>query len=83
LGPPDFHAYVEAYLGNRWYMFDPSGTAIPMGMVRLGTGRDAADVSIAMIFGAVQSRPPVIWAEGDAGQGFVLPHHTDEALSTG
>jgi hypothetical protein len=36
-----------------------------------------------MIFGAVQSRPPVIWAEGDAGQGFVLPHHTDEALSTG
>jgi transglutaminase-like putative cysteine protease len=85
LGPPDFHAYVEAYLGDRWYMFDPSDTAIPMGMVRLGTGRDAADVSIAMIFGAVQSSPPVIWAqaEDDAGQGFVVPRHTDEALSTG
>ena len=23
LGPPDFHAYVEAYLGDRWYIFDP------------------------------------------------------------
>ena len=54
-------------------------------MVRLGTGRDAADVSIAMIFGAVQSSPPVIWAQAevDARQGFVLPRHTDEALSTG
>jgi nitroreductase len=33
LGPPDFHA-VEAH---RWYLFDPSGTAIPMGLVRIGT----------------------------------------------
>ena len=38
LGPPDFHAYVEACLGDRWYIFDPSGTAIPMGFVRFGTG---------------------------------------------
>jgi transglutaminase-like putative cysteine protease len=84
LGPPDFHAYVEVYLGHRWYMFDPSGTAIPMGMVRLGTGRDAADVSIATIFGAVQSRPPVIWAEAvdDLAQGFVVPTHVGAALST-
>ena len=51
LGPPDFHAYVEAYLGDRWYIFDPSGTAIPMGFVRFGTGRDAADVAFATIFG--------------------------------
>ena len=31
LGPTDFHAYGEACLGDRWYIFDPSGTAIPMG----------------------------------------------------
>jgi hypothetical protein len=37
LGPPDFHAYVEVYLGHRWYIFDPSGTAIPMGLIRFGT----------------------------------------------
>jgi transglutaminase-like putative cysteine protease len=45
LGPTDFHAYVEAYLGDLWYLFEPSDTAIPMGFVRLGTGRDAADVA--------------------------------------
>ena len=56
LGPPDFHAYVEVYLGDRWYIFDPSGTAIPMGCVRFGTGRDAADVAFATIFGRVRSR---------------------------
>ena len=37
LGPTDFHAYVEVFLDQRWYIFDPSGTAIPMGFVRIGT----------------------------------------------
>ena len=84
LGPPDFHAYVEAYLGGRWYIFDPSGTAIPMGFVRFGTGRDAADVAFATIFGGVVSRPPVIraWAVEDPSRGIVLPYHCREALST-
>jgi transglutaminase-like putative cysteine protease len=84
LGPPDFHAYVEAYLGDRWYIFDPSGTAIPMGFVRFGTGRDAADVAFATIFGGVKSQAPVIcaWAVEDAARGIGLPHHCAEALST-
>jgi len=84
LGPPDFHAYVEVYLGDRWYIFDPSGTAIPMGLVRFGTGRDAADVAFATIFGNVQSQAPLIhaWAVEDAARGMVLPHHCHEALST-
>ena len=25
LGPPDFHAYAEAYIGDRWYLFDATG----------------------------------------------------------
>lgn len=84
LGPPDFHAYVEVYLGDRWVIFDPSDTAIPMGLLRMGTGRDAADVAFATIFGGVQSRPPVIHATAkeDATRGFVLPQHTAAALST-
>ena len=84
LGPPDFHAYVEAYLGDRWYIFDPSGTAIPMGLVRFGTGRDAADVAFATIFGGVMSQAPVIrtWAVEDAARGMVFPHRCREALST-
>jgi transglutaminase-like putative cysteine protease len=84
LGPTDFHAYVEAYLGDRWYLFDPSGTAIPMGFVRLGTGRDAADVSFATIFGTVTSGAPRISIEAIAGDDGrrVMPQHCAQALST-
>ena len=84
LGPTDFHAYVEVYLGDRWYMFDPSGTAIPMGFVRLGTGRDAADVAFATIFGTVKASAPVIGIQAIAGADGVLrmPYHCVEAIST-
>lgn len=84
LGPPDFQAYVEVYLGDAWYIFDPSGTAIPMGFVRFGTGRDAADVAFATIFGSVRSHRPTVRALAveDAAQGLVRPHHCADALST-
>lgn len=48
-GPSDFHAYVEVFLSGGWYLFDPTGMVIPTGLIRLGTGRDAADVSFATI----------------------------------
>lgn len=84
LGPTDFHAYVEVYLGDRWYMFDPSGTAIPMGFVRFGTGRDAADVAFATIFGTVASSAPVIGIQAVAGSDgqLQIPQHCAEAIST-
>ena len=84
LGPTDFHAYVEVYLGDRWYIFDPSGTAIPMGFVRFGTGRDAADVAFATIFGSVVAQPPRITIEALPGADgrLVMPWHCAEALST-
>jgi transglutaminase-like putative cysteine protease len=84
LGPPDFHAYVEAYVGNRWYLFDPSGTAVPMGFVRLATGRDAADCAFASIFGSVEWQSPQIAIEAIAGADGVLrvPEHCEDALST-
>jgi transglutaminase-like putative cysteine protease len=84
LGPTDFHAYVEAYLGGRWYIFDPSGTAIPMGFVRFGTGRDAADVSFATIFGTVASTVPKIAIEAIPGADgtLVVPYRCADALST-
>jgi transglutaminase-like putative cysteine protease len=82
LGPPDFHAYVEVYLGDRWYIFDASGTGIPMGFLRIGTGRDAADVAFATIFGDVTSMAPLINVQALEGPGLELPHHCAEALST-
>mgnify|MGYP006191682469 CR=1 FL=1 len=84
LGPPDFHAYVEVYLGRRWYIFDPSGTSIPMGFVRFGTGRDASDVAFATIFGNVVTHAPVVrgMAVVDGCIGAHEPHHCPETLST-
>lgn len=82
LGPPDFHAYVEVYLGDRWYLFDASGTGIPMGFLRLGTGRDAADVAFATIFGDVVSMAPSIRVDTVQGAGLETPHHCSDALST-
>ena len=55
-----------------------------MGFVRFGTGRDAADVAFATIFGTVSSSAPRITIEampGADGQ-LIMPHHCAEALST-
>jgi transglutaminase-like putative cysteine protease len=82
LGPPDFHAYVEVYLGDRWYVFDASGTGIPMGFIRIGTGRDAADVAFATIFGGVSSMAPMISTYVMQGPGLEWPQHVSDALST-
>ena len=84
LGPTDFHAYVEVFLGGRWYLFDPSGTAIPMGFVRFATGRDAADCAFATMFGGVRGAAPVmtIQAIPNAQGDLVVPQHVSYALST-
>jgi transglutaminase-like putative cysteine protease len=84
LGPTDFHCYVEAYLGDRWYIFDPSGISPRMGLLRIATGRDASEVAFATIFGTVQWTMPAISirAEGDAANGIVEPFRQDYAVST-
>jgi len=55
-----------------------------MGFVRFGTGRDAADVAFATIFGGVRSHAPMIrtTAIEDPARAMVLPHYCLEALST-
>lgn len=51
LEPMDLHAWFEAYVGNRWYTFDPTEAEHPKGYVAIGYGRDAADVAIYNQFG--------------------------------
>ena len=84
LGPTDFHAYVEAFVGGRWYMFDPSGTAIPMGFVRLTSGRDAADSAYASIFGDVKPQTRRLDIKALPGRDAILrePCRTWQAVST-
>ena len=54
--PQDFHAVMEAFLGDRWYLFDPTGLAEVSDLVRIGTGRDASDVPFATFFGSARLR---------------------------
>lgn len=51
LEPPDLHAIAEIYLGGRWQLVDATGLAPIDGLVRVATGRDAADIAFMTIFG--------------------------------
>lgn len=51
LKPADFHACFEAYLNGSWVLFDATGLAPLNGMVKIASGRDAADAAVASIFG--------------------------------
>lgn len=62
LQPPDFHGFFEAYLNGRWFLFDATRLAPVGGFVRIGTGRDAADVAIATIRGDALGTRMEVWA---------------------
>jgi len=79
LNPPDFHAHFEAYLGGRWYIFDPTRLSPQTSFVRIGTGRDAADTSFATIFGNVQFLSMKVTMEYVSGP---RPEFTTDAIST-
>ena len=70
--PQDFHAVFEAWLDDQWYLFDPTRRTVPENLIRIGVGRDAADVSFALIFGLAQMTGMEVYAqalepiEGDA-----------------
>jgi transglutaminase-like putative cysteine protease len=49
--PMDFSAWFEAYLGGRWYAFDPRNHIPRIGRVLMARGRDAVDVAISTTFG--------------------------------
>ena len=63
--PPDFHAVFEVYLegqdGGSWYVFDATRMADPAGLVRIGLGRDAAEVAFCSPFGPVAFDKPEVW----------------------
>jgi transglutaminase-like putative cysteine protease len=51
LQPMDLHAWFEAYIGGRWYTFDPTQNSPQGGRIAIAYGRDAADVAIYTQFG--------------------------------
>lgn len=76
LEPPDFHACFEAYIGERWLLFDATRLAPLNGLVRIATGRDAADAAVATIFGSVITKNMVVDCQ-PAEPGFAPLRRTD------
>jgi transglutaminase-like putative cysteine protease len=71
LSPPDFHAVMEAWLegpeGGAWFLFDPTRKAAADGLVRIGVGRDAAEVAFCAPYGAVTYGKPEVRIEALQG----------------
>jgi len=51
LEPMEMHAWFEAWVAGRWYLFDATQEVKRGGYVSVGYGRDAADVAIYNQFG--------------------------------
>jgi transglutaminase-like putative cysteine protease len=51
VGVMDFSAWLEVWLGGRWYTFDARNNIPRVGRVLMARGRDATDVAIANTFG--------------------------------
>jgi transglutaminase-like putative cysteine protease len=61
--PNDFAAWFEAYLGDRWYIFDPRNNIPRIGRVLIAQGRDAADVPISNAFGPNVLKGFKVWTD--------------------
>ncbi|MDQ2697124.1 MAG: transglutaminase family protein [Pseudomonadota bacterium] len=82
LQPPDFHGFFEAYLGDRWYLFDATRMAPVGGFVRIGAGRDASDASFATLIGQALMQEMKVWARDEAAQGGTPTPPSTAAIST-
>lgn len=51
---PDFHAFFEVWLGDRWWYYDATRLAPQHGFILVGSGHDAADTSVATMSSSVQ-----------------------------
>jgi transglutaminase-like putative cysteine protease len=51
LDPPDFHGYVQVYLGGNWHNLDATSDSPLPAMVPIAVGRDAADVPMTTLWG--------------------------------
>jgi transglutaminase-like putative cysteine protease len=81
LVPGDFHAVFEAYLSGRWWLFDATRQAHLDGLVRIGVGRDAAEIAFCTPYGDMEPTGMEIRiARADGGP--EPAERTVEAIST-
>jgi transglutaminase-like putative cysteine protease len=80
--PMDFCAWFEAYLGGRWYTFDPRNNQHRIGRALIGLGRDALDVAMVTTYGAAQLLEMTVWADDARAATVALGAH-GHALGAG
>lgn len=81
LEPSDFHAVFECFLSGRWWFFDATRQANLDGLVRIGVGRDAAEIAFASPFGEIEPGPVNIMIQHADGSP-EMPGRTTDAIST-
>jgi transglutaminase-like putative cysteine protease len=61
--PMDFAAWMEVWLGGRWWTFDPRNNQARTGRVVIGRGRDAVDVAMVTTYGDARLLAMTVQAE--------------------
>jgi len=61
--PMDFAAWMEVWLGDRWYTFDPRNNQRRVGRVVIGRGRDALDCAMLTSYGNAKLETILVWAD--------------------
>jgi len=59
----DFCAWFEAYLGGRWWTFDPRNNQRRIGHIPIARGRDAIDVAMVTTYGSARLDKMTVWAD--------------------
>lgn len=80
LSPMDFHAVVEAHVAGHWYLLDATRLAPRATLLRISTGRDAADTAFLSSYGGgvtVADMEVTATSDGD------LPHDDGSLMSMG
>lgn len=73
--PMDFCAWIEVFLGGRWWTFDPRNNARRIGRVVIARGHDAADVPLINSFGPHVLESFTVWCDAvdEAGNVVNIP----------
>jgi transglutaminase-like putative cysteine protease len=61
--PMDFSGWLEVYLDDAWYTFDPRNLVPRIGRVLIARGRDASDVAISTSFGPNTLESFRVWTD--------------------
>ena len=83
LKPQDFHACFEAYINGSWIIFDATRLAPLNGMIKIASGRDAADSAFGNLFGEINYKSSKIACEylGDSFVPFHQHQQGNQAIS--